>query len=300
MRFEQLKFLCAVVDHGFSVTRAAEALHISQPAVSKQINSLEAELGVDLLIRIRGRIVGLTAVGRMALEKARQVQLEVEELTNLRRRVVDETTGGLVIATTHTHARYSLLNIIRGFRLDYPQVHLHLVQANPFQVVDAILSGKADIGISSEVGMNADGRLRIFRGRDLSRSIIAPIGHPIFRNTSLTLSLLSKVPLITLDFSFPGGRAIAQAFESAGIEPKIVMSATDADVIKAYVRLGLGIAVLPTITFDPLIDQSLEVMDVSELFGVAPSVVLIQRDMRVPAYMADFINRFAPGKFHNG
>lgn len=127
MRFEQLKFFCAVVDHGFSFTRAAEALHISQPAVSKQINGLEAELGVDLLVRVRGRIVGLTAVGRIALEKARQVQLEVDELAHLKRRIADDTTGGLIIATTHTHARYSLLNIIKGFRLDYPQAATDLV-----------------------------------------------------------------------------------------------------------------------------------------------------------------------------
>ena len=296
MRLEQLKFLCAVVDHGFSFTRAAEMLHISQPAISKQINGLEAELGVDLLVRVRGRIVGLTAVGRMALEKARQVQLELNELAHLRRSVAGEATGGLVIATTHTHARYSLLNIIRSFRLDYPQVHLHLVQANPSQVIDAIIAGKANIGISSEVGGEGD-RLRKLRGRDLGRSIIAPVGHPIFRNTSLTLALLSKVPLITLDVSFPGGQAIHRAFEAAGIEPNIVMSATDADVIKAYVRLGLGIAVLPSITFDPLIDQSLEAADATELFGSAPSVVLIQRDARVPAYMVDFINRVAPEQF---
>lgn len=295
MRLEQLKFLCAVVDSGFSVTRAADALHISQPAVSKQIHSLEVELGAELLVRVGGRIVGLTAAGHTTLAAARRVLLEINDLVHSGESLADATSGRLVISTTHTHARYGLLQIIKDFRQSYPLVHLHLVQANPAQVIGAIIAGTADVGITSAVGEQGDG-LRIFRGRNLGRSIIAPVGHPIFRETPLTLKRLCAFPLLTLDTSFPGGHAVHLAFEHAGMAPNIAMTATDADVLKAYVRLGLGIAVLPSITFDKATDHSLDVRDVTHLFGSAPVHILTRPETRLSSYMADFINRVTQGQ----
>lgn len=292
MRLEQLRFFCAIVDNGFSITRASETLHISQPAVSKQIAALEAELGADLLIRTSGRFVGLTAAGNATLVRARQVLIEIDDLVHMGKGLANEIGGRLVIATTHTHARYALLDIIKEFRRAYPYVHLHMVQANPAQVYDAIVSGSADIGISSEQPKGTG--LRQFRGRDLGRSIIAPVGHPVFRESPLSLRGLSRHSLLTLDVSFPGGRAIAEAFEKAGVQPNVVMTATDADVVKAYLRLGMGVAILPTITFDRALDQPLEAADVTHLFGVAPSFVLVRPERRLPAYMTDLISRIVP------
>jgi LysR family transcriptional regulator, cys regulon transcriptional activator len=269
VRFEQLRFFCAVVDSGFSITRASEMLHISQPAVSKQMAALEAELGTDILVRASGRIVGLTAAGHATLARARQILLEVDDLVHMGKGLANEVGGKLVIATTHTHARYALLDIIKEFRRAYPYVHLHLVQANPSQVYDAIATGAADIGISSEEP--PDTGLRQLRGRDLRRSIIAPVGHPVFRETPLSLKGLSKYSLLTLDASFPGGRAVVDAFEKADVVPNIVM------------------------TFDRSVEQALEASDVTDLFGTAPSFVLVRPERRLPAYMADFINRVAPG-----
>ncbi|QJP13065.1 LysR family transcriptional regulator [Starkeya sp. ORNL1] len=299
MRLEQLKFLCAIVDNGFSITRAAEALHISQPGISKQINSLELELGAELLVRVGGRIVGLTGAGHTTLAVARRVLLEINDLVHSDQSLKDQTSGRLTIATTHTHARYALLPIIKDFRQAYPLVHLHLLQANPAQVIGAIASGTADVGITSAEG-ELEGELRIFRGRDLARSVIAPIGHPVFRETPLTLKRLSSHPLLTLDASFPGGHAVHVAFERAGIEPNIAMTAIDADVIKAYVRVGLGIAVLPTITFERTVDPALDAIDATHLFGSAPVVILTRPETRLSGYMADFINRVAPGQLANG
>jgi DNA-binding transcriptional LysR family regulator len=292
MRLEHLRFFCAVVDNGFSITRAAEVLHISQPAISKQIAGFELELGADLFIRVNGRLSGLTAAGQSTLARARRILIEIEDLLHLGKSDANAISGTLVIATTHTHARYTLLDIIKDFRLSYPQVHLHLVQANPFQVHEAIVSGTADIGISSE-RQDMTG-LREYRGHDLRRSIIAPLGHPVFGRTPTTLRDLSKHSLLTLDFSFPGGRAVGEAFENAGIEPNIVMTATDADVIKSYVRVGLGVAVLPTVTFDRTIDQSLQATDVTHLFGFAPTFVLVRQDHVIRGFMAEFINRIVP------
>jgi len=292
MRLEQLRFFCAIVDNNFSVTRAADILHISQPAVSKQVAGLEQELGADLFIRASGRLVGLTAAGQATLARARQILIEVDELLHFGKGDTNAVSGRLVIATTHTHARYTLLDIIKDFRLLYPQVHVHLVQANPFQVHEAILAGTADIGISSE-RQDTKG-LREFRGRDLGRSIIAPVGHPVFGRAPVTLKELSKHSLLTLDFSFPGGRAVGEAFENAGIEPNIVMTATDADVIKSYVRVGLGVAVLPTVTFDRTIDQSLQAADVTYLFGAAPTFVLVREDHVIRGYMSEFIRQIVP------
>ncbi len=295
MRLEQLKFLCAVVDNGFSITRAAEALHISQPGISKQLNSLELELGAELLVRVGGRIVGLTAAGQTTVAAARRVLLEINDLVRSDKSLKDQTSGRLTIATTHTHARYALLPIIKDFRRAYPLVHLHLVQANPAQVIGAIVAGTADVGITSaEGGLGSE--LRIFRGRDLARSIIAPVGHPVFREMPPTLKQLSAHPLLTLDASFPGGHAVHSAFERAGIQPNIAMTAIDADVIKAYVRVGLGIAVLPSITFDPTIDPSLDAVDATHLFGSAPVVILTRPEQQLGGFLADFINRVAPGQ----
>jgi DNA-binding transcriptional LysR family regulator len=267
-------------------------LHISQPAVSKQITALEAELGTDLLVRAGGRIVGLTVAGHATLTRARQVLVEIDDLIDMGKGLANEVGGRLVIATTHTHARYALLEIIKEFRRAYPHVHLHLVQANPAQVHEAIVSGAADIGISSEQPLSSD--LREFRGRNLSRSIIAPVGHPVFRESPISLTGLGRHSLLTLDISFPGGRAVAEAFEKAGIRPNVVMTATDADVVKAYVRAGMGVAVLPTITFDRAIDQALDMADVTHLFGEAPSFVLIRPERHLPGYLTDLITRIAP------
>jgi DNA-binding transcriptional LysR family regulator len=292
VRLEQLRFFCAIVDSGFSITRASEMLHISQPAVSKQIAAFEAELGADLLIRTSGRIVGLTAAGHATLTRARQVLIDIDDLLHIGRGLAKEIGGKLVIATTHTHARYALLDIIKEFRRAYPYVHSHLVQAHPAQVYQAIESGTADIGISSEEPRSTS--LREFRGRDLGRSIIAPVGHPVFRESPLTLQGLSKHSLLTLDTSFPGGRVVSETFENAGIRPNIVMTATDSDVLKAYLRLGMGVAVLPTITFDRAVDQALDSAEATHLFGSAPSFILVQPDRTFPSYMSDLISRIVP------
>jgi len=293
MRLEQLRYLCEIVDAKFNISRAAESLHISQPAISKQIRLLEDELKVDLLIRNGARIAGLTAAGQSILPRAREVLIGTAGISRLGAEVSAERSGTLVIATTHTHARYSLLPVIETFMQEYPGVHLRLVQANPAQILEAIASGKADIGVSSDEGDYSNEVVQ-FRGMKLERCVMALRGHPVFKLKRLTLQGLSTYPLILLDPSFAGGRIVLEGFSRRGLSPNVVMTATDSDVIKAYAKLGLGVAILPMMTFDPAPDAPLRALPANHLFGSAQSTVLVRANTYIPTYMRAFIERIAP------
>lgn len=290
MRLEQLRYLCELVDAEFNVSRAAETLHISQPAISKQVRLLEDELRVDLLVRGGGRILRLTPAGEAILPRAREVLNGASDIARLGLDLALEQRGTLVIATTHTHARYSLLHVIEKFMQKHPHVQLRLLQANPAQVLEFVRTGKADVGVSSGDGGDTGELVRI-EGAQLNRCVLAPEGHPVHARGELTLRRLARYPLIILDQSFAGGRVVADAFSRAGMVPNIIMTATDSDVIKAYAKLGLGVAVLPMITFDALLDPPLRALAADHLFGSAPSAILVRADSYIPSYMRDFIER---------
>lgn len=293
MNLQQLRYLHGIAEQGYNISRAAAALHTSQPGISKQIQLLEQEVGVAILARKGNRIVGVTEPGRAILEVARRM---VQDADNLRRIGEDFTAkdaGRLVVATTHMHARYVLRDVIRDFIRRHPRVQLVLRQASPAQTAQLVASGEADIGVSSQPPESVS-ELVMLPCYELHRSVITPKGHPLLKEKRLTLRSIARYPLITLDQSFFGGSAVLRAFEQAGIRPNIVLSAIDADVVKTYVELGLGIAILPSIAYERQRDVRLRAIDAARLFAPTIACIELRRENYLRSYMLDFIRRIAP------
>jgi LysR family cys regulon transcriptional activator len=292
MNLTQLRYLRGIAEQGYNISRAAAALHTSQPGISKQIQLLEREIGVAILERRGNRIVGVTEPGRAILNVARRMLGDAETL----RRIGEEFTQRkkrLVVATTHIYARYVLRSVIQDFMHLHPDVQLTLHQGSPSQIAQWVAGGDADVGISSEPPEPLHA-LAMLPCSSLQRSVITRRRHPLLKEKRVTLARLANYPLLTLDQSFPGGAAVMRAFARARIEPDIVLSAIDADVIKTYVELGLGIAILPSIAYEPARDRKLAAIDASHLFEPTVTQIVIRRDSYLRAYLYDFIRMIAP------
>jgi LysR family transcriptional regulator, cys regulon transcriptional activator len=293
MTLQQLRYLCAIADASFNVSRAAERVHTSQPGISKQIRLLETELGVDLLVRTRARISGLTAPGEAVVAIARRM---LGEAANVRRAAADgasATRGELRVATTHIHARYHIPPILKGFRTRFPEVRLTLRQANPREIAQLLVADEADLGLTQAPDAIAPDLVRLpcFK---IHRCIIAPAGHPLLRKRGISLRDLARYPLVNLDASYTGGAVVLRAFEREGIRPDIVVTATDAEVIKAYVTEGLGVGTLPTVAFDPRRDRRLRAIRCDGLFEPATTYILLQRNYYLRGFAEAFIRMLAP------
>lgn len=300
MTFQQLRYLCAVVDGNFNISRAALAVNTSQPGISTQIRLLERELETDILLRRRGRIVGLTEPGLEILETARRMLREADNLGKIGAEFGRNRRGAFSLGMTHTHARYGLLNIIERFRKAYPEVQLNLREASPPQVFELVSSGQVDIGVVNEIP--ADSRKLVAMpcphsaGNNLARTLVVPRGHPLLQKKKrLTLGDVAAHPLIMMDNTTTGARAVLEAFREGGLEPDIVMRANAPDVIKAYVGLGFGIAVLPAVAYDPKTDRGLRAIEASHLFGTGILAVALDPNAYLRGYMYDFIALIAPG-----
>lgn len=294
MNLRQFRYLCGIADQGYNISRAAVALHTSQPGISKQIRLLEQELGVELLLRKGNRVAGLTEPGRAVLAVARRLLHEAESLKRIGEDFTRQETGRLVVATTHIHARYVLRGVIRDFIRRHPAVRLVLRQGSPSQTQQLVASGEADLGVSSEPPGESVPDLVKLPAHRLERSVIAPRGHPLLRVPRLTLRAIAAYPIITYDASFVGGSAVLRAFERAGLEPNIVLTAIDADVIKSYVELGLGVAILPSVAYEPERDRRLRARDAGRLFDPTVTRIEIRRGAYLRSYMYDFITLLAP------
>jgi LysR family cys regulon transcriptional activator len=288
MRLEQIRFLCEVHDHGFNISKAALSLNISQPAISTQMRLLERELGSEILLRRNGRVVGLTPPGVAILNIARRITKEVDNLRNVREEFTNQNTGRVCIATTHINARYVLISVIDHFRRKYPDVQLVIRQGDPSAIRGFVLSGEADIGITSAPIEGLQG-LRTSPCYTLHRAVIVPTGHPLIAKKRLTLKEVAAYPIITMDASFAGGGAVLRAFARKGIKPNVVMTATDASVIKAYVALGMGITVLPMVAFDPQRDHTLQAIEAAHLFEATRTFICVHPAIHLRQYMKDFI-----------
>lgn len=293
MTLRQLHFLAEVVAQGFNITAAAAALHTSQPGVSKQLIQLELELGTQLLLRRGNRIVGLTEPGKQVARVAQRMLLDAESVRHAAAGPAGENAGRLVVGTTHAQARYILPAVIQRFKQRYPDVQLVIRQENESRVPELVSAGEFDIGVSAEPPVPHD-ELLILPCHQLPRSVITPPRHPLLREKRLTLEKIARYPIITLDASFAGGRKVLQAFEARGLSVNVAMSAIDADVIKSYVELGLGVAILPGIAFMPARDRGLRALDASHLFDPTVVCVQIRRNRYVHGYMFDFIQILAP------
>jgi LysR family cys regulon transcriptional activator len=293
VNLRQLRYLHGIAEQGFNISRAAVALHTSQPGISKQIQMLEQEVGVDILVRKGNRIVGFTGPGKAILEVARRMLRDAENLRRIGEDFTRKDAGRLVVATTHIHARYALRSVLRNFMRRHPDVRLVLRQGSPSQSAQLVASGEADIGVSSEPPEPVH-ELIMLPSAKLQRSVIAQAGHPLLREKRLTLKSIARYPIITYDQSYVGGSAVLRAFERAQIKPNIVLSAIDADVIKTYVELGLGIAILPSIAYEPARDRKLRAVDAGGLFEPTVTRIEIRRDNYLRSYMYDFITMVAP------
>ncbi len=293
MKLEQLRYLCALVDEDMNMTRAATALHTSQPGVSKQIKLLEEELGLDLLKRGRHRINGLTPVGVHIVEVARRMLADAERIKSFAKNAADGRRKRLTIATTHLHANYVFPSIIAEFHQKFPDVELVLRNGEPKDIYDDVLSGRADLGVTTST-TEIDFHLLRIPGYQFGRTLIMPKGHPLSQKSNLTLEDCARYPLITYCQNFAGSTAITRVFEQQGLQPAVAIRTMDTESIKKYVRLGLGIAILNAIAVDASSDPLLTVTDVTHLFGSAKTCVIIRPSLRRPEHFWNFIERLAP------
>jgi LysR family cys regulon transcriptional activator len=287
---DQLRFLCEVAERGFNISRAADALHIAQPWVSKHIAALEQELGIELLRRQRGRIVGLTQPGEEVLRLARIILTDTRAIT----RLGQEHSGRgirLIIATTHLHARYILPPVIKRFRREYPKIQLGLVQATSEQTVNLVLSGKADLAVGAAQDDLPAGLVQLTCFA-LPRCVIVPLRHPLLQQARVEFSDLGRYPLISFDNSQIGAILLNRAFTRHNIRPNVVINATDTEVMKEYVKLGLGIAILPKVAIEPSRDRGLRVIDAPHLFEDAYLGVMLRPDSGV--HVCEFAGMIDP------
>lgn len=293
MNFQQLRYLREVVRCGLNISAAANVLHTAQPGISNQIRQLEEELNVQIFERNGKRLVGITQPGRAVLAMAERVLRDVEHIKQVGFEFTNDASGSLSIATTHTQARYSLPPVIKKFTEGYPNVRLHLHQGNPTQIAQLAASGVADLAIATE-GIDQFEDLIVMPCYEWNHCVIAPPGLPILRDAPLTLEKIAEYPIVTYDFSFAGRAKINEAFERRGLRPNVVFSAIDADVIKTYVEIGLGIGVMARMAFDAERDTNLRMLDASHLFEPCTTRLGIRRGSHLRGYMYAFIEMFAP------
>ena len=293
MKLQQLRYICEVARHNLNLSNAAEALFTSQPGISKQIRSLEDELGVDIFVRHGKRLVAVTAPGKAILEIAQRVLKDVENLRQVGEEFTEEDNGHLTIATTHTQARYALPHVIQRFTKRYPGVRLSLRQGSPTQISELVTSGEADIAIATEaIELYED--LIMLPCYEWNRCVLVPPGHPLLKAKKLTLQAMAGFPIITYDFAFTGRSKMNQAFADKGLTPNVVLTAIDADVIKTYVELGLGIGIVAMMAYDPKRDTHLRAMDASHLFEPSTTRIGIRKNSYLRGYTYEFIEMFAP------
>lgn len=293
MNLLQLRYVVEVVRHGNHISAAAAALYTSQPGVSRQIQNLESELGFDIFVRTRNRITGLTEPGQHVVEIAERIVSDSRALSTLRNDMAATDTGALTIATTHTQAKYVLPTVIAKFMTQYPKVRVMLLQGDPEGVCELVQSGEADLAIGPDTHRSFPDLVE-FPCFELPRSIVAPRGHDLLEVDELSLSEIAKYPLITHDPRYSGRWKVMEIFERAGLKPAIVLSAIDADVCKTYVRIGLGVAILTSVSMSTEHDDVLGARDVSNLFPPSTTYVRLRTNSYVRRYTLDFIHELAP------
>ena len=293
MNLQQLRYLCAVVDHGLNVSVAADALFTSQPGISKQIRQLEDELGVPIFIRQGKRLAALTAGGEVIVATARRALQELNNLKRVGAEFKSEDTGALAIATTHTQARYVLPPVLKRFAERYPNVRLLLHQGNPAQVAEQTERADVDVGIATEALADYPGLVSL-PCYTWNRCVLVPKGHPLGKVRPLTLEALARYPIVTYDFSFTGRSQINAAFAAKGIEPNVVLTALDSDVIKTYVELGLGVGIIAQMAYDPARDTQFDKLDAAHLFAASTTRLALRRGVYLRGFVYEFITLFAP------
>ncbi len=293
MKLQQLRCLTEVARRGLNVSEAAEALHTSQPGVSKQIRALEDELGVQVFVRHGKRLVSVTEPGRAEVAIAERILAEAQNLRRAGEEFANDQLGTLTISATHTQARYALPKAVAAFKRRYPKVELLIHQGNPTQICEQVLAGEADMGVATEM-ISLYPELVSLPVYQWNRCVVVPPKHALLKESPLTLEKLAEHPIVTYDFAFANRSLVQKAFEARGLKPHVVLSAQDSDVIKTYVELGLGVGILAKMAFDAKRDLNLRAIDASHLFESSTTRLGIKRGAYLRRYAYDFIELFAP------
>jgi LysR family transcriptional regulator, cys regulon transcriptional activator len=293
MKIQQLKYIWEVANHGLNVSATAESLFTSQPGISKQIRMLEDELDVQIFQRNGKHLTEITPAGRIIIDMAGEILDKVEGVKRVADDFSQKRHGSLSIATTHTQARYVLPMIIQDFIKLYPNVSLDMHQGTPVQISELASKGTVDFAIATEALELFDNLIMMPCYR-WNRSVIVSHDHPLSYKRPLTLELLADYPLVTYVFGFTGRSQLDHAFQKAGLSPNLVFTASDADVIKTYVKMNLGVGIVASMAYDPEIDTDLIAIDASHLFEPSVTRIGFRRGTFLRGYMYEFIRLFAP------
>jgi len=293
MKLQQLRCVFQIVQSEFNISKASEALNTSQPGVSKQIKLLEDEIGIKIFQRNGKRLVNLTEPGELVLSSIETILQESNNIKVISEEYIEKDQGTFTIATTHTQARYKLPKVVDEFVKKYPKINLNIHQGNPSQVTDQIINGGADVGIATE-SINLSEDIHTIPCYQWNRCVVMPKNHPLTEVRKITLEDLAAYPMITYDYAFTGSTIVSEVFKNANIEPDIMLTAIDADVIKTYVSLNMGIGLIAEMAFDAITDHPMVSRDVSHLFPLSTTYIGIRRENFLRKYTSDFIRMFIP------
>lgn len=293
MKLQQLRYLVAISENGLNITAAAEQLYTSQPGISKQLKLLEEELGLRLFSRNGKTLDGITHAGHLVLEKARNILRDVDTIKQLSNELQNEHGGVLSIGTTHTQARYVLPSILGKFRELYPDVQLHLHQGTNDQIDEWLKSGHVDFAIASSASPRNNSMVTL-PCYFWDQALLVPQGHPLTQLDSIELEDLVKYPIVTYLFSSTDRSTLVDAFHKAGLKPDIAITARDADVIKTYVRQGLGIGFVANMAYSPNEDSDLVAYSTHDILPTYTTWIGFREDHYLRSYMYDFISLLAP------
>ena len=293
MKLQQLRYIWEVARHDLNVSATAVALFTSQPGISKQIRMLEDELGVEVFARSGKHLTHVTPAGERILQIAGEILQRTDSIRRVAQEFRDESRGDLSIATTHTQARYALPPVIQAFTQHFPDVSLHMHQGSPMQISEMAADGTVDFAIATEA-MDHFSDLIMMPCYRWNRTVVVPEGHLLTRLDTVTLEALSQFPIVTYVFGFTGRSKLDDAFAQQGLEPKVVFTAADADVIKTYVRLGMGVGIIAHMAVDPVEDKGLVSLDVSHLFEPSTTRIGFRKGTFLRGYMYEFLQQFAP------
>ena len=293
MKLQQLRYIWEIAQHELNVSATADSLYTSQPGISKQVRMLEAELGVLIFARNGKHLTEITEAGKQIVAIAGEILGKTQDIRNIAQDHKDNKAGTIAIATTHTQARYALPSVVREFMGHYPRVKLNLHQGTPTQIAELASHGLVDMAIATETVDHFE-NLVLLPCYEWNRCILVPKGHPLIELASISLPDVAQYPIVTYVFGFTGRSQLDRAFEKLGIHPQVVLTAVDADVIKTYVRLGLGVGIVARMAYDPIVDDDLVPIDAEHLFGRSVTKICLRRDMFIRSFIYDFIQIFAP------
>lgn len=293
MKLRHLKSLLALAESGLNVSAAAKSVHVSQSVVSTHLKQLEEELGATIAVRHGKRLVGLTPIGHDTIALARSILSQVSQLRRVRDDHYNQSTGNLTIAVTFGQANHTVPKILKRFMREFPAVSISVRQGSPREIVKLVQLGDADLCISTEV-INDYPDLSMLPCYHWNRGVVVPEAHALSNRARLTLERIARYRVVTYDATVDTNLKIRRAFQEAGLQVNIAVTAVDAYTIKNYVRLGLGVGIVANMAFDKRADRGLRLIDASHLFPVSEFGIGIRKDSYLRGFTYRFIELYAP------